>query len=47
MLLKVQDVRQLDVLEFDGEHKLTNSLPNTFIALRIVLTIPVLVVSGE
>ncbi|XP_026517719.1 uncharacterized protein LOC113408599, partial [Terrapene carolina triunguis] len=36
-----------DVLNFIWENKLTDSVPNTVIALRILLTLPVPVASGE
>ncbi|XP_068242412.1 zinc finger MYM-type protein 1-like [Palaemon carinicauda] len=46
-LLQPDTVTCLDVLKFICEQELVHSVPNTFVALRILLTLPVTVASGE
>ncbi|XP_068250713.1 uncharacterized protein [Palaemon carinicauda] len=45
--LQPDTVTPLDVLKFICEQGLVHSVPNTFVALRIMLTLPVSVASGE
>ncbi|XP_068240913.1 uncharacterized protein [Palaemon carinicauda] len=45
--LQPDTVTPLDVLKFICEQGLVHSVPNTFVALRILLTLPVTVASGE
>ncbi|XP_068233481.1 zinc finger MYM-type protein 1-like [Palaemon carinicauda] len=45
--LQPDTVTPLDVLKFICEKGLVHSIPNTFVALRILLTLPVTVASGE
>ncbi|XP_068241063.1 zinc finger MYM-type protein 1-like [Palaemon carinicauda] len=45
--LQPDTVTPLDVLKFICEQGLVHSVPNTFVALRILLTFPVTVASGE